>query len=48
VNAKDVLDIERFNLDDVKRINITDAENSKYYKHFYHVMSHQWQEEILG
>ncbi len=48
VNAKDVSDIDKFDMDEVRRVNISDAENNKYYKHFYHVMSHQWQEEILG
>jgi hypothetical protein len=27
---------------------VSQADNDKYYKNFYHVMSHQWQEEILG
>ncbi len=48
MNAKDVNDIDRFDTEDVRKLVISDAENTKYYKHFYHVMSHQWQEEILG
>lgn len=47
VNAKDVFEIERFDDADTKRVVVTTADNDKYYKHFYHVMSHQWQEEIL-
>eukprot|EP00042_Codosiga_hollandica_P058880 m.894882 g.894882 ORF g.894882 m.894882 type:complete len:840 (+) comp59989_c0_seq10:2907-5426(+) len=47
VNAKDANEIERFDDAEMKKIQISEAENNKYYKHFYHVMSHQWQEEIL-
>ena len=48
VNAKDVFEIERFDPEDIKKVVVTQADNDKYYKNFYHVMSHQWQEEILG
>ncbi len=48
VNAKDVFDIERFDPDETKKVVVGPADNEKYYKNFYHVMSHQWQEEVLG
>ena len=48
MNAKEVYEIDRFDADDTKRVVITAADNDKYYKNFYHVMSHQWQEEIIG
>ena len=48
MNAKDVFEIDRFDQTDTKKVTITRADNEKYYKHFYHVMSHQWQEEVIG
>lgn len=47
MNAKDVYDIDRFDQHDTRRIQITPEDNRKYYKHFDHIMSHQWQEEVL-
>eukprot|EP00039_Didymoeca_costata_P019985 m.339626 g.339626 ORF g.339626 m.339626 type:complete len:744 (+) comp18889_c0_seq1:208-2439(+) len=47
VNASDVHDIERFDFNETRRVKITDEDNSKYYKNFDHIMSHNWQEEVL-
>ena len=41
-------EIERFDDADVKRVEVTQADHDKFYSRFYHVMSHQWQEEIIG
>eukprot|EP00056_Hartaetosiga_gracilis_P011891 m.184381 g.184381 ORF g.184381 m.184381 type:complete len:833 (-) comp13597_c1_seq2:27-2525(-) len=47
VNAKNVFDIERIDLSDTNKIAITPEDNMKYYSSFNHIMSHQWQEEVL-
>eukprot|EP00055_Hartaetosiga_balthica_P002224 m.3155 g.3155 ORF g.3155 m.3155 type:complete len:782 (-) comp2025_c0_seq1:120-2465(-) len=47
VNAKNVFDIERMDLTDTNKIVISPEENMKYYSSFSHIMSHQWQEEVL-
>eukprot|EP00051_Salpingoeca_urceolata_P013100 m.163707 g.163707 ORF g.163707 m.163707 type:complete len:727 (+) comp17696_c6_seq1:553-2733(+) len=47
VNAKDVIDIDTFNYKETKKIKITDQDNQKYYAHFEHVMSQQWQSEVM-
>lgn len=46
VNAQDVHDIDRFDFSETRRIKITDEDHEKY-KHFNHIMSHNWQEEVL-
>ena len=43
-----MFEIDRFDQADTKKVTITRADNDKYYKHFYHVMSHQWQEEVIS
>ncbi len=48
VNAHDVYEIDRFDTWDLRRITITPEDNKKYYSSFDHIMSHYWQEEILG
>lgn len=47
VNAKDVYEIDRFDTHDTRRITVTQEDNDKYYKNFDHIMSHQWQEEVM-
>eukprot|EP00049_Salpingoeca_infusionum_P022705 m.8271 g.8271 ORF g.8271 m.8271 type:complete len:847 (-) comp5339_c0_seq2:2563-5103(-) len=47
VNAVDVYDIQRIQRHDIKSIKITPEENIQYYSSFHHIMSHQWQTEIL-
>lgn len=47
VNAKDVYDIEQFDDYETRKITVTPEDNAKYYKHFDHIMSYQWQEEVL-
>ena len=46
VNANGVHDIERFDHHDTRKVKITDEDNQKYYQHFGHIMSHNWQEEV--
>ena len=41
-------DIERFDDTMTKGVVVTPEDNAKYYGHFDHIMSHQWQEEVLG
>lgn len=48
VNARDVYDIERFDETATRGVVVTLEDNAKYYGHFDHIMSHQWQQEILG
>lgn len=48
VNAKEVYEIgSDKHAREARRIKITDEDNRKFYRHFDHVMSHQWQEEVL-
>lgn len=48
VNARDVYDIERFDDAATRGVVVTAEDNAKYYSHFDHTMSHQWQEEVLS
>eukprot|EP00047_Mylnosiga_fluctuans_P003990 m.232160 g.232160 ORF g.232160 m.232160 type:complete len:734 (+) comp12307_c0_seq1:159-2360(+) len=48
VNANDVYEIDRFDTWDMRRVAVTPEDNKKYYANFDHIMSHYWQEEILG
>jgi hypothetical protein len=48
VNAQDVYEIDRFDTWDMRRVEVTADDNKKYYANFDHIMSHYWQEEILG
>lgn len=48
VNARDVYDIDRFDEQDTRGVVVTAEDNAKYYSSFDHVMSHQWQEEVLS
>jgi beta-adrenergic-receptor kinase len=48
VNARDVYDIERFDETATRGVVVTPEDNAKYYGHFDHIMSHQWQQEILS
>ena len=48
VNAKEVYEIgSDKRAREARRIKITDEDNRKFYRHFDHVMSHQWQDEVL-
>lgn len=47
VNAENILDINTFNQRDVRKVKVTDADVRKYYRNFDHIMSHQWQDEVL-
>lgn len=47
VNAKDVYDIDRFDQHATRKIVVTAEDNEKYYRNFNHIMSHQWQSEVL-
>eukprot|EP00052_Salpingoeca_macrocollata_P023058 m.201937 g.201937 ORF g.201937 m.201937 type:complete len:774 (-) comp21945_c0_seq2:103-2424(-) len=47
VNAKDVYDIDRFDNYDTRKVVVTEADHQKYYRSFDHIMTHQWQEEVL-
>ena len=48
MNANDVYEIDRFDTWDMRGVPVTKEDNVKYYAHFDHIMSHYWQEEILG
>lgn len=47
VNAENILDITTFSQRDVRKIKVTEEDTKKYYRNFGHIMSHQWQEEVL-
>eukprot|EP00053_Salpingoeca_punica_P017045 m.162949 g.162949 ORF g.162949 m.162949 type:complete len:743 (-) comp17102_c0_seq1:2139-4367(-) len=47
VNARGVYDIDRFDTYDTRRVVVDKADNDKYYRNFNHIMTHQWQEEVL-
>ena len=48
VNASDVHEIDRHDERDIKHVTVTAQEQDKYYGHFTHTMSHEWQREILA